>query len=668
MTRLWLAAAVALTACGGGNADEPIPRIDVGTPTEEEAPDEPFPERSNSCTGDECNSFCTATTWGGDLPSREADLVIAEGETVVIDCEAEVGSLTIEPGGALVASRNTDSRLDVYGNLVVRGILNYGTTETRISSDVRAEVVFHPAPDDDYVGTPTSVQSGSESEPSVSTEMRVEDADRGLWVVDEGRFFAAGSVKTGWTRLRDAAGPDDTNFDVDDVTGWHRGDRLAFVPTAEGATVDGFEESLLSDVHGRTVIVEGGLRHDHVGCADCVRRGEVLNLTRNVVFRSYDDGAHAHIMVADRAIARLDSVELRWLGPRACDGPERRAALYFHQQDDASRESYLRHVAIWGGEREFVVMERSHGVTMEDVVGYDGFGAGFVAKMDRTNCGAECTDAEASIPTDSQWTGVVAARVSADAGSCAAPERVAGFVLPGTGGGCAGCVAVGVAAGTSESAGFRLGEGGGLPEVFRESVAHHNDGHGFLFWQNDVDPGHPYNGLVAYSNAAHGVHWGAQGNALALTDYTAIDNGESSLGLRAVPITAGARVERATVDDVRMLPPTAPPDEPTTVVDLEFTGTRDVGVTQSDAECAADAPDSVDCPRTWLRMVNPIFADGMQPFRFGDPGNLHTIWEIRGFEQPGYPDLPADFDLHRRDNEIEGGFYHSEFDAWLVPR
>jgi hypothetical protein len=44
------------------------------------------------------------------------------------------------------------------------------------------------------------------------------------------------------------------------------------------------------------------------------------------------------------------------------------------------------------------------------------------------------------------------------------------------------------------------------------------------------------------------------------------------------------------------------------------------------------------------------------------------VWEVRDFAHPDYPELPADFDLHRADNEVTGGSYHAEFDAWLVPR
>lgn len=59
---------------------------------------------------------------------------------------------------------------------------------------------------------------------------------------------------------------------------------------------------------------------------------------------------------------------------------------------------------------------------------------------------------------------------------------------------------------------------------------------------------------------------------------------------------------------------------------------------------------------------------GILPFDFGQTFNFHSLWEIRGFSSPDYPDLPADFDLYRSDNEVEGGSCFAPFDAWLVPR
>ena len=59
---------------------------------------------------------------------------------------------------------------------------------------------------------------------------------------------------------------------------------------------------------------------------------------------------------------------------------------------------------------------------------------------------------------------------------------------------------------------------------------------------------------------------------------------------------------------------------------------------------------------------------GVVPFRFGAGGNHHSVWQIRGFEHPDYPELPAYFDLVPPDQPQTEGYAASQFEAWLVPR
>ena len=68
----------------------------------------------------------------------------------------------------------------------------------------------------------------------------------------------------------------------------------------------------------------------------------------------------------------------------------------------------------------------------------------------------------------------------------------------------------------------------------------------------------------------------------------------------------------------------------------------------------------------WLRR-EPDVPAGVKPSN-RQTFNKHSVWEVRGFQSVDYPDLPADFDLHRADNEVPGGSYHADFDAWLVPK
>jgi hypothetical protein len=513
-------------------------------------------------------------------------------------------------------------------------------------------------------------------------------SDVGLWVLERGEFTAAGALKRAWSFLTDGAGPGDAAFEVEDATGWLPGDRVVLTPTAERAEPDHFEqfdEREVDAAAAASIELAAEPQFTHAGCSDCLRRGEALNLTRNVVVRSADDGAHAHVMVADEALLQLDSVELRWLGPEwpeggeRCGGPERRAPLYFHQQDDAADRSFVRHAAIWGGQRHFVEVERSHGVELTDIAGYDGFGSGFDLFYDPTGCD-DCPRDFA--PRDVLMREVLAARVGValrEEGCVRIEHRHTGIAVSGgEGSGCMGCVATGIghAGGGADVAGFTWQEGGsGRPVefTFDDNVAHNNRNHGAFIWHNGGNVQPPYRNNAFWSNDGSGVSWGALDNALVLHDLVAVDNGGSSLELRAAPDDARPRVERAELDDVIVRPPPVVQEQPLVLRELAFGGARAIAITQAHDVCDGGDetdPEDLTCPRSWLRIEQPRFAAGVVPFDFGWASNRATVWEVRGFSHPDaeYGDLPADFDLHRRDNELPGGSFHAGFDAWLVPR
>ncbi len=126
--------------------------------------------------------------------------------------------------------------------------------------------------------------------------------------------------KKAWSKLTEGAGAGDATFTVADATGWRAGDRVMLTPTAKIAVAGyakQFDEREIASVSGNTVTLTQAPTYTHAGCANCTRQGEAANLSRNVVVRSFDATAHAHVMVANRGVVKLDSVELRWLGPRA---------------------------------------------------------------------------------------------------------------------------------------------------------------------------------------------------------------------------------------------------------------------------------------------------------------------------------------------------------------
>ncbi|WP_437329818.1 G8 domain-containing protein [Sorangium sp. So ce381] len=673
---LSLVAAAALAACGSsGNG-----------PGGSGGPDGPTAD----CPDGESCSFCHATTWGGALPGADTDVVIPSGKVVVVDCPAEAHTVLVEAGGTLRASREASATLTLHGNLVVEGTVDYGTPDDRVPDGVTAEIVFTGMHDEDYAGTPSAVEGGDGPQ-SVDTPISVVGGDVGVWVMGAGRLLAAGAPKRAWGKLVEGAGDGDAVFTVDDASGWKAGDRVVLTPSTPlaggDAAVDQFDEGTIAAVDGNEVTLAKAPAFTHDGCADCLRRAEAANLSRNVVIRSADDTAHAHILVAEQGHAQLDSVELRWLGPLIpCSGgaegtalPARRAPLWFHQQKDASAGSFVRHAAIWGGELHFIMVEQSNDIEISDVAGYDTQGVGFGLFYDNGACGTFCDDREKA-PAGVLLDHVLAARVGI-------PERVDGCirvdhrmtgiaVSGGEGSGARDSVAVGVGYdGTGEDvSGFGWQEGGsGRPAdfVFDGNVAHHVRGHGAMIWQN-IEVAQPaYRDNAFWSNGHYGVLWGAYVNPLLFSDVVAVDNGLASIGVKAIPLDDTARMQGGTVDDIKILAYVFIQEKPAIFDHVTFTGDRPVAVTQLHEACDGgdeEDPADPDCLRVWLRFVDPVFPAGVLPFDFGQTFNRYSTWEVRGFSSPDFPDLPADFDLYRADNEVEGGAYFAPFDAWLVPR
>jgi hypothetical protein len=629
-------------------------------------------------------SWCDPATWGGAVPTATTDVTISGA--VVVDCSAVARKVTVPAGATLAAARTQPSSLTLTGNLVVQGRLDYGTPDDRIAAGATAEIVFRGMKDSAYRGTPSPVH-GDAFGPPRAVPMVVLDSDVGLWVMGSGVFTAAGQLKTAWSKLTDGAGPGDPAFSVEAAGGWLPGDRVVLTPSATAATPDfatQFDEVSLASIAGTSGMLTKAPRFTHLGCtgASCIRRGEAANLSRNVVVRSFDTTAHAHIMVAQQGVLQLDSVEIRDLGPsKSCTGggPDRRAAIYLHEQGDASRTSYVRHAAIWRGKNHFAMVENSHGVQITDTVGYDTVGDGFAMFFDDSACGTRCQPT-GFMPANVVFDHVLSAKVAVPTRveGCAAIGAVSALVVSGDNtSGATGSIATGTAynyepfgnTGAIDHAETGAGQG----NVFHDNEAHDNNTHGVGSWQNNTStPAAPYSNIRAWSNLGDGIHHGAYGNDIRYQNATAIDNAGANFGVVAIATTAGvARLDGAVLDDLQAESYFAVPSFPVVLRNLRFTGTRSPAITQDHDACDGgnqDDPDDSTCIRTWIRFENPQFPAGTRPFDFGAQRNRFAVWEIRGFRHPDYPALPINFDLYRKDNQVAGGSYQAAFDAWLVPR
>jgi hypothetical protein len=632
-------------------------------------------------------SWCDPKTWGGTLPTATTDVVI-DGE-IVVDCVATARSVEIPAGATLKAARAKDSQLTLRGNLVVHGRLDYGAPDDRVC-DATAELVLSGMDDESFSGTPSAGEFGGgtpgEFPDPQDVPMQVVAGDFGVWVMGSGVFTAAGRAKRAWSKLTQTAAPEATTFSVEDATGWQTDDRVALTPTALSSVSEHylqFDEGTLATIDGNDATLAQAPTFEHLGCTDCVRRGEAANLTRNVVVRSADDSAHGHIMVAEQGVLQFDSVELRWLGPQkkcSIGGPARRAPIYFHEQGEASAESFVRHASIWGGNNHFLMIEKSHGIEIADIAGYDTIGSGFSMFFDKSYCNTRCNHIEDYVPHQIVFNDVLAAKVAVpQREDCNAIGGTEGIVPSGgEGTGCQNCVATGVAYNFGKygnEGAINLAEGGSgrpLDFVLNGSVAHNNAGNGISNWQNGSNMTPAYENDQTWSNGANGIHHGAYTNPYEFKNLTSLDNAGTDFAVIAIQSDPSRpRLDGALLDGFRTLPYFLVPTQPVVVVNVKFTGVADPAITQVQDVCSGgdeDDPDDGTCIRNWLHFENPQIPAGVKPFFFGWHENKHSSWEVRNFSHPDYPDLPSDFDLYRRDNEVSGGSYFEIFDAWLVPR
>jgi hypothetical protein len=131
---------------------------------------------------------------------------------IVLDTDAKVAGVTVEPGGELLFHPSVSHRLESTGNVVVQGRL----VMRPASAAVDQLLVF------------TGVDEGR----MVGGGMDVVKGDVGLWVMGAGVLELAGTPRRAWTRLSGAVGAGTARLPLADApTGWRPGDEVVVAPT-----------------------------------------------------------------------------------------------------------------------------------------------------------------------------------------------------------------------------------------------------------------------------------------------------------------------------------------------------------------------------------------------------------------------------------------------------
>jgi hypothetical protein len=457
-------------------------------------------------------------TWGGRLPGR-ADVATVTG-TVVLDVDAHVAGVVIEPGAMLVFDPSASRTLNSDGNVIVRGELRMKPANGSLSH----RLVFPSVREASFVGG----------------GMDVLDTDTGLWVMGIGRLTLNGAIRLPWVRTAAAVPAGATFLDVAaDPVGWRVGDELAITPTlppthAQFSTA--YDIVRITAISGRRVTVSRPLTYAHPSRA--VGRGtlmmpEVLNLTRNVSVEGTPTG-RAHIFVHSNSPHTIAYAQMRHMGPRQPDGKTSTAkvlgryGLHFHiAGEGVAGTMVIGAVARNQGSHSFVSHE-SHGVSYLGCIAHDTFENPFWYD------GAPDTRTPGRPVNRLRYDGCVASLVRCD------PEfrgyLLSGFLLgAGSGNVAKNCVAVGVQ-GNVNASGFHWPEGSIGVWSFERCVAHNNKRHGIFTWQN-TGANHVVSEFIGYHNGAAGIAHGAYLNSYVYRD--SILTGNKGCGLEIHSLSSG---------------------------------------------------------------------------------------------------------------------------------
>jgi hypothetical protein len=193
-----------------------------------------------------------------------------------------------------------------------------------------------------------------------------------------------------WIKLGAAATAGSAEVTLaESVTGWRPGDRVIMTSTApqnlgkrasednrtdRGSTRDNTEteERLIRAIDGTRLTLERPLAHDHECDGDY--RGEVANLSRNVVVQSAPGGPRGHTMYHRNSAGSISYAEFRHLGKEGVLG---RYSLHFHLVGDTMRGSSVIGASIWDSDNRWLTVHGTNYLVVRDCVGYQSKGHGF---------------------------------------------------------------------------------------------------------------------------------------------------------------------------------------------------------------------------------------------------------------------------------------------------
>jgi hypothetical protein len=326
-------------------------------------------------------------TWlGRAVPGTGARVQVRTGDVVLYDIASDRPIRSIHVAGTLRFASDRDTRLDV-GLIKIQA--GDDASEDGFDCDLHQPEAGPSGP------TPT-LEVGSQDRPIPAGRtatirlVPVEGLDPvscPAIVCCGGRMDLHGApMPRTWVKLGDDARPGDPSVRLSEpVPGWRAGDRVILTATRrerkEGATLRPgpnaipayTEERLIRSVEGTTLALDRPPTYEHAGTGEL--RGEVANLTRNVLVESADPArSRGHTMYHRGSSGSVSYAEFRGLGKEGVKG---RYPLHFHLLAESMRGTSVLGASIVDSGNRWITIHGTNDLVVRDCVGYRAVGHGF---------------------------------------------------------------------------------------------------------------------------------------------------------------------------------------------------------------------------------------------------------------------------------------------------
>ncbi len=330
--------------------------------------------------------WSSAGTWeGGQLPAAGCVVTVRPGHEVLYDVDSRVPVRMLHIQGRVVFARDRDTRLDV-------GLIKIGGVATEDGANFMAQRAPVPIPRPALlVGTPD--QPIPVPHTALIRLVYFAGFDRDTLPAIEccgGRMELHGApLSRTWVKLGAPVRRGDREVVLSGpVSGWREGDRIILTATTrqiinlKQPELDTFKESVrdltqteerfIAAITGARLMLDRPADFDHI-CSGPYR-GEVANLSRNVIVESADPAARGHTMYHHGSAGSISYAEFRRLGKRGTLG---RYMLHFHLVRDSMRGSSVIGASLWDSENRWLTVHGTDYLVVRDCVGYNSIGHGF---------------------------------------------------------------------------------------------------------------------------------------------------------------------------------------------------------------------------------------------------------------------------------------------------